>query len=65
MHITLGNISDIRQTLKNVKDMDVVFHEAAIASVTKSEEDPKSVFKANVSSSMDVLDYFVDSKVKS
>ncbi|HZH38655.1 MAG TPA: NAD-dependent epimerase/dehydratase family protein, partial [Bacillales bacterium] len=41
----------------------VVFHEAAIASVTKSIEDPKSVFKSNVSSSMEVLDYCVNSKV--
>lgn len=64
LHITLGNISDIRQIFKNVKDIDVVFHEAAIASVTKSVEDPKSVFKSNVSSSMEVLDYCVNSKVK-
>jgi UDP-glucose 4-epimerase len=64
LHIMIGNISDIRQILKDVKDIDVVFHQAAIASVVKSVQDPKSVFKANVSFSMEVLDYCVNSKVK-
>ena len=64
LHIMVGNISEISQILKDVKDIDVVFHQAAIASVVKSVQDPKSVFKANVSSSMEVLDYCVNSKVK-
>ncbi len=64
LHIKVGDISKISQILKNVKDIDVVFHEAAIASVAKSVQDPKSVFKTNVSSSMEVLDFCVNAKVK-
>ena len=64
LHIKIGDISKIGQILKNVKDIDIVFHEAAIASVAKSVQDPKSVFKTNVSSSMEVLDFCVNTKVK-
>ncbi|MDQ6724061.1 MAG: NAD-dependent epimerase/dehydratase family protein [Thermoproteota archaeon] len=64
LQIKIGDISNIAQILKNVKDIDVVFHEAAIASVAKSVQDPKSVFKTNVSSSMEVLDFCVNTKVK-
>ena len=64
LQIKIGDISNISQILKNVKDIDVVFHEAAIASVAKSVQDPKSVFKTNVSSSMEVLDFCVNTKVK-
>jgi len=60
LHIMVGNISEISQTLKDIKDIDVIFHQAAIASVVKSVQDPKSVFKANVISSMEVLDYCVN-----
>ncbi len=45
----VGNISDISQILIDVKDIDVVFHQAAIASVVKSVQDPNLSLKRMLS----------------
>ena len=55
LHILRGDISQIHDNLKDLKDLDVVFHEATIASVTESVRNPENVFDSNVASTMKVL----------
>ncbi len=64
LHIIRGDISQIKDILKDLKDFDVVFHEAAIASVTDSVRNPGKVFESNVASTMKVMDFCLDSGVK-
>ena len=65
MHLVKGNIFDIKKLLRNLStDIDVVFHEAAIASVEISVNNPTRVFETNVRSTMKVIDFCLNSKVK-
>ncbi len=64
LHIIRGDISRIHHISKDLKDLDVVFHEAAIASVTESVRNPEKVFSSNVASTMKVMDFCLDSGVK-
>ena len=64
LHILRGDISQIHDILKDLKDLDVVFHEAAIASVTESVSNPENVFDSNVASTMKVIDFCVNYGVK-
>ena len=64
LHIIRGDISQIKDLLKDLKDLDVVFHEAAITSVTDSVRNPEKVFDSNVASSMKVMDFCLDSGVQ-
>ena len=64
LHIIHGDISQIKDILKDLKDFDALFHEAAIASVTDSVRNPGKVFESNVASTMRVMDYCLDSSVK-
>lgn len=62
IHIYNGDISLIQKFIKDI-DIDIVFHQAAIASVSKSIIDPLDVFDTNVSSSLKVLEYCRNSNV--
>ncbi len=64
LHIINGDISHIKDLLKNLKDLDAVFHEAAISSVADSVSNPEKVFDSNVASSMKVMDFCLDSGVE-
>ncbi len=64
LHIIRGDISHIHDVLKDIRDLDIVFHEAAIASVTESVRNPEKVFDSNVASSMKVMDFCLNSGVK-
>ena len=64
LHIIRGDISQIKDLLKDLKDLDVVFHEAAITSVADSVRNPEKVFDSNVASSMKVMDFCLDSGVQ-
>jgi UDP-glucose 4-epimerase len=50
--------------MKDIEEIDVVFHEAAIASVTESVRNPEKVFDSNVRSTMKVIDFCLNSGVK-
>ena len=59
-----GSVTDFN-LLKNVfKDVDYVFHQAAIASVQKSIEDPKRTDEVNAKGTLNVLIAARDSEVK-
>jgi len=52
-----GDVRRIAELLRRVRDVDVLFHEAAIASVPLSVKEPRRVHDANVNATLDVLDY--------
>lgn len=63
-HLIKGDVIMIKELLGDVKDIDIVFHEAAISSVTKSVTHPSSVFDSNVISSLNLLEYCRNSGIQ-
>jgi UDP-glucose 4-epimerase len=59
-----GDIRGIAELLRGAGDVDVVFHEAAIASVPISVEDPMRVHDTNVNATLDVLNFCLSAKVR-
>jgi nucleoside-diphosphate-sugar epimerase len=57
--ILKGNVAQAEELLRGFDRIDVVFHEAAIASVPRSVEDPVYVNEVNVSNSVSLLNYCV------
>ena len=57
LHIIHGDISQIKDILKDLKDLDVIFHEAGISSVSESVRNPEKVFDSNVTSTMKIAFY--------
>ena len=64
LRVITGEVSEIDSLLASERDIDVVFHEAAIASVPKSIEDPLLVHEVNVNASLKVMTFCVDRSVK-
>ena len=64
LHILDGDISKIDHIKKRISNIDVVLHQAAIASVTKSIINPELVFNSNLRSTINVLDYCLKTNVK-
>ena len=59
-----GDIRDIDLVKKALKDVDVVFHEAALASVTLSVKDPILTNQINVEGTLNMLKASCDQNVK-
>jgi len=59
-----GDIRGIADLLRGAGDFDVVFHEAAIASVPISVEDPIRVHDTNVNATLEVLNFCRKADVK-
>jgi UDP-glucose 4-epimerase len=57
LHVIRAELRDVNSALREVRDIDVVFHEAAIASVPKSVSDPIAVHDVNVNMTLELLDY--------
>lgn len=64
LHVVIGDAREIEKLLAGVNDIDVVFHEAAIASVPKSVSDPMLVHDVNVNMSLEVMNFCVKHQVK-
>ncbi len=64
LHMKPGDIKNISKLLSDVDGVDVVFHEAAIASVPRSVAEPIFVHDVNVNSTLEVLEYCLKKKVK-
>jgi UDP-glucose 4-epimerase len=64
LRIVEGDVSQIRELLEGVGKVDVVFHEAAIASVPKSVQDPLLVNRVNLDDSLYVMDYCVKEHIR-
>jgi UDP-glucose 4-epimerase len=59
-----GDVRRIGEALRGVGGIDVVFHEAAIASVPLSVKEPMRVHDANVNATLEVLEYCRSAAVK-
>jgi UDP-glucose 4-epimerase len=64
LHIVRGRISNMNKLMGDLKDIDVVFHEAAIANIQASIENPILVNDVNVNSTLKVLDYCIKHNIK-
>lgn len=64
LRVIKGDVSKINELLPSEKGVDVVFHEAAIASVPKSIEDPMLVHETNVDASLQVMQFCVRREVR-
>jgi UDP-glucose 4-epimerase len=62
--IIRADVRRIREVEGLPEDLDVVFHEAAIASVPKSVDDPRLVHDVNVNSSLEMMEFCRDRGVK-
>jgi len=59
-----GDIRDFQIVKKSLKDVDVVFHEAALASVTLSIENPIETNEVNITGTLNLLKASADQNVK-
>ena len=59
LHIIRGDVSKSLVAIPKTKKIDVVFHEAAIASVPASIKDPEHVHNVNVNMTLDLMNYCV------
>ncbi len=62
--IIKGDVSDYKAVSKAVKGCEAVFHEAAVASVQKSIENPPSTFESNAKGTLHVLEASRNNGVK-
>lgn len=63
VHTILGDARELESHLRGT-EIDIVFHEAAIASVPKSVSHPMLVHDANVNMTLNILNYCVKAGVK-
>lgn len=64
LHVFTSDAKKIESLLSGVKNIDVVFHEAAIASVPRSVAEPMVVHDVNVNTSLEVLNFCVKNGVR-
>ncbi|MGA2199400.1 MAG: NAD-dependent epimerase/dehydratase family protein [Nitrososphaerales archaeon] len=64
LRVVTGDAARIGQLLPNIDDVDVVFHEAAIASVPRSVADPLLVHNVNVNASLAVMAFCVSRMIR-
>jgi len=64
LHVLVGDARNIEEMLFYVDNIDVVFHEAAIASVPRSVSEPMLVHDVNVNMTLNVMNFCVHNKVK-
>ncbi|MDA4118806.1 MAG: SDR family oxidoreductase, partial [Thaumarchaeota archaeon] len=60
----LGDIRDFDTVARVVRQYDVVVHQAALVSVTRSVEDPRTTNEINITGTLNVLKAAVDAKVR-
>lgn len=64
LHIIRGEVTSSLLVIPKTKKIDVVFHEAAIASVPASVSDPAFVHNVNVNMTLDLINYCVQHGIK-
>jgi len=64
LRVIRGDVFDVEALLDGVADIDVVFHEAAIASVPRSVAEPLLVHRVNVDGSLQVMNYCVEKHIR-
>jgi nucleoside-diphosphate-sugar epimerase len=63
-HVIRGDVGRSLLSIPKTKKIDVVFHEAAIASVPVSVRDPMLVHNTNVNMTLDLMNYCVRKEIK-
>jgi nucleoside-diphosphate-sugar epimerase len=63
-HMVFGDAKHLDRLLFNVNDIDVIFHEAAIASVPLSVSQPMVVHDVNVNTSLEIMNFCIRKGVK-
>ena len=64
LHVIIGDAKNITKLMAGVSDIDVVYHEAAIASITRSISEPMVVHDVNVNMSLEIMNFCVANKVR-
>ena len=64
LHVIIGDAKNIGKLMSAISDIDVVFHEAAIASITRSISEPMVVHDVNVNMSLEIMNFCVANKVR-
>lgn len=64
LHVFVNDLRKIDELLSGVTDIDVVFHEAAIASVPRSVREPMLVHGVNVNATLQLMNFCVKSGIK-
>ncbi|HJW19290.1 MAG TPA: NAD-dependent epimerase/dehydratase family protein [Candidatus Nitrosotalea sp.] len=64
LHVIIGDAKNIATLLDDVSGIDVVFHEAAIASITRSISEPMVVHDVNVNMSLEIMNFCVAKKIR-
>lgn len=63
LHVKIGDAKNIGKLMEGVSGVDVVFHEAAIASITRSITEPMVVHDVNVNMSLEIMNFCVANKI--
>lgn len=63
LHVIIDDAKNIEKLLVDVSGIDVVFHEAAIASITRSITEPMTVHDVNVNMSLEIMNFCVKYKI--
>lgn len=63
-HIVIGDARKADELLRNVDGIDVVFHEAAIASVLRSVNEPMVVHDTNVNMTLELMNFCLRKNIK-
>ena len=64
LRVVTGDAARIGQLLPDIEGVDIVFHEAAIASVPRSVAEPLLVHNVNVNASLDVMAFCVSRRIR-
>ncbi|MGI0058882.1 MAG: NAD-dependent epimerase/dehydratase family protein, partial [Nitrosotalea sp.] len=64
LHVIIDDARKINHLLSEVTDIDVVFHEAAIASVPRSVSNPMLVHDVNVNTTLEIMNFCIKKGVK-
>jgi nucleoside-diphosphate-sugar epimerase len=64
LHIVVGDGRKIRELLADVRDVDILYHEAAIANVLRSVRDPMVVHDVNVNMSLEIMNFCREREIR-
>jgi nucleoside-diphosphate-sugar epimerase len=64
LHIVVGDGRKIRELLADVRDVDILYHEAAIANVLRSVRDPMAVHDVNVNMSLEIMNFCREKEIR-
>ena len=64
LHVIVDDVRNIENLSSKITDIDVVFHEAAIASVPKSVSQPMLVHDVNVNTTLEIMNFCIRKGIK-